>query len=195
MRVGLGRITVPEFTRRVIERPGPGNWLMLAVPPSETAQVAEQIAFGVAQEAEPGEAPELVRPADADALTEAVLRRRNLVVTGIDDWPASQWARLDILRSRMLQAQRVAFVVSQAAAEHLVAAAPHFARFFSGSVWQTALDDDVMDEDERQARVAGLEAWAGLSTEEMIRRAERRELPADPEYAEWLTLVHRSDLL
>lgn len=195
MKVGLGPIAVPEFTRRVIERPGPGNWFMLVVPTSETAQVAERIVFGVAQEAEPGEAPEIVCPADADALTEAVLRRRNLVVTGVDHWPTSQWARLDILRSRMLQAQRVAFVVSQAAAEHLVAAAPHFARFFSGSVWQAALDDDLMDEDERRTRVAGLEAWAGLSTEEMVRRAERHELPADPEYAEWLTLVYRSDLL
>jgi hypothetical protein len=195
MKTALRGITVAEFVRRLIERPGAGNWLMLVAPIEEAAHLGEQIAFGVAQEVEPDESPGIVHPRDADALVEALGRRRHLVITGVDDWPVEEWARLDTLRSRLLVAQRVAFVISEPAAKHLLIVAPHFARFFTGSVWTILLDEDVMDEGDRQAKVASMEAWSGLSTEEMVRRAECKELPAHPEYAEWLALVNRSDLL
>lgn len=195
MKTGLSGISTAEFTRRMIERPGPGNWLILVAPTGETTSLGEQIAFGVGLEAESGESPATIQPRDANELVEEVARRRHLVVTGVDEWPLTEWARLDTLRSRLVVAQRVAFVMSESAAKHLLIGAPHFARFFSGSAWRVVLDKNVMSADDRQARILRLEAWSQLTTEEMIGRAERRELPADPEYAEWLALVTRIDLL
>ena len=69
------------------------------------------------------------------------------------------------------------------------------ASFFGGSVWQLEPETGELSEPERVARVKALEAWAGMSSDEMMARAERKELPPEPEYAEWLVLVHRSELL
>jgi hypothetical protein len=86
-------------------------------------------------------------------------------------------------------------VLSESAARHVFREAPHFARLFTGSVWDLAPEPDDMSEADRIARIASLERWASLSTADMIARAEARTLPPDPEYAEWLVLVGRSDLL
>jgi len=193
--MNLRATTIAEFVRRMIERSGPGQWMLLVTPPDKLSQIAEQVAFGVAQEAEPGEMPDVVRPENANALVDAVMRHPHAVVVGTHDWPAAEWARLDTLRSRLLCAQRVAFVVSDRGAAHLFTVAPHFARFFTGSAWRAVLDAELMGEEERRARMADLEAWSGWSTAETIRRAEARDLPSDPEYAEWLALAGRSDLL
>lgn len=193
--MGLRGTTIAEFVRRMIERSGPGQWLLLVTSPDEISQVAEQVIFGLRQEAEPSEMPDMVRPENANALVDAVMRHPHAVVVGADDWPAAEWARLDALRSRLLCAQRVAFVVSDRGAGHLFTGAPHFARFFTGSAWRALLGAELMGEEDRRARVADLEAWSGLSTVEMIRRAEARDLPSDPEYVEWLALAGRSDLL
>jgi hypothetical protein len=40
-----------------------------------------------------------------------------------------------------------------------------------------------------------LRRWSGLEDLEVIRRAEAGTLSPDPEYAEWLTLLGRGDLL
>jgi hypothetical protein len=54
---------------------------------------------------------------------------------------------------------------------------------------------DVMTEADRVDRIIELERWAHLSTVDVIARAATRTLPSDPEYAEWLVLAGRSDLL
>jgi len=86
-------------------------------------------------------------------------------------------------------------VLSESAARHVFREAPHFARLFTGSVWDLSPEPDEMSAADRLDRLASLERWANLSTSDMIERAEARTLPPDPEYAEWLVLVDRSDLL
>ena len=49
--------------------------------------------------------------------------------------------------------------------------------------------------EERQARLASLREWSGMTDEEVIARAARGELSPDPQYALWLVLLNRGDLL
>jgi hypothetical protein len=48
---------------------------------------------------------------------------------------------------------------------------------------------------EIEQRLAALRAWASCGDAEVIQLAETGQLPRDPEYAEWLTLLGRGDLL
>jgi hypothetical protein len=194
MTTGLRQIPQSELVRRVIERTGRNSWLALVVPDDRRAEVVEQIVAGVASEAEI-DVFRVDAPADAEALASAGRRAGVLVASLGEAWPPAEWARLDVLRSRLQRQDRAVLVLSEPAAQRVFREAPHFARLFTGSVWDLAPESDVMSDADRRDRVASLERWAGLSTADMITRAETKALPSDPEYAEWLVLVGRSDLL
>lgn len=194
MTAGLRQIPRSELVRRAIERTGHNSWLALVVPDAQMTDAVEQIAAGIASES----ATPVVRLdalQDAEALVRAARGGGILVASIVDSWPAGDWARLDALRARLERKHCAILVLSEAAARHVFAEAPHFARFFTGSVWQMAPDTDEMSEADRRERVASFERWAEMSTEDMIARAEKKALPLDPEYAEWLLLARRSDLL
>jgi hypothetical protein len=194
MTTGLRQIPQSEFVRRAIERTGGNSWLGLVVPDHRLAYVVEQTAAGIASESEI-EVFRVDAPPDAESLARAGRRAGILVASLVDAWPPGAWARLDTLRSLLQREHRAVLVLSESAARHVFREAPHFARLFTGSVWDVAPEPDEMSEADRIDRIASLERWASLSTADMIARAEARTLPPDPEYAEWLVLVGRSDLL
>jgi hypothetical protein len=194
MTTGLRQIPQSEFVRRAIERTGGNSWLGLVVPDDRLADVVEQTAAGIALESEL-EVFRVDAPADAGALERATRRVGILVASLGDAWPPGSWGRLDALRSLLQREHRAVLVLSESAARHVFREAPHFTRLLTGSVWDLAPEPDEMNAADRLARLASLEQWANLSTADMIARAEARTLPADPEYAEWLVLVGRSDLL
>ena len=53
----------------------------------------------------------------------------------------------------------------------------------------------AMSEADKARLIADFERWSGMSTAEMVQRAGTRQLPSNPEYADWLVLAGRSDLL
>jgi hypothetical protein len=194
MTTGLRQIPQSEFVRRAIERTGGNSWLALVVPDHRLADVVEQTAAGIASESEI-EVFRVDAPPDAESLARAGRRAGILVASLVDAWPPGAWARLDTLRSLLQREHRAVLVLSESAARHVFREAPHFARLFTGSVWELSPEPDEMNAADRLDRLASLERWANLSTSDMIARAEARTLPPDPEYAEWLVLVGRSDLL
>ena len=99
--LGLSRISISEFTRRIIERTGLGNWFLLIAPEGDAVEVAERVAFGLASEIAEGEV-RVDRPMSVDEVAHLARRTETLVLAGIDTWPASEWARWDVLRGRLL---------------------------------------------------------------------------------------------
>ena len=194
MTTGLRQIPQSEFVRRAIERTGRNSWLALVVPDGRLAELVEQVTAGIAAEVE-GDVVCVDAPSDAEALVRAGRCAGILIAALGDRWPPDTWSRLDALRSRLQRENRTVLVLSESAASHVFKDAPHFARNFTGSVWDLAAEPDQMSEGDRLDRIASLERWAELSTPEMIARAQARTLPSDPQYAEWLVLVGRSDLL
>ena len=74
-------------------------------------------------------------------------------------------------------------------------AAPNLASWIGGSVWSIDLASDALDEEERRSRLATLREWSGLSDSEVVQMAQEGNLPAEPEYVEWLVLLGREDLV
>jgi hypothetical protein len=191
--IELSRIPLSEFIRRVIERTGSGNWFGLAVT-SSTHNIAEQIVDAL--RAETVTIVSSIACSQADALAGLILPTGFLIIELNDDWTADQWARMDILRSRLSRADTTILLFAESLTYGLFSGAPHLSSFFTGSVWRLA--DDGIEEitaKERAERIKSLEAWAEMSTEAMIKAATEKTLPSDPEFSEWLVLAGRGDLL
>jgi hypothetical protein len=100
--------------------------------------------------------------------------------------------RLDSARTSLEGGPRVVFVMSEPALTALARDAPHLWSWVGPRVFSV---DPASGRLDVQARLASLREGTGLTDDEIVRRAQAGELPADPVYAEWLLLLDRGDLL
>lgn len=100
--------------------------------------------------------------------------------------------RLDSARTSFEGGPRVVFVMSEPALVALARDAPHLWSWVGPRVFCVDPTSGRLDV---QARLASLREGTGLTDDEIVRRAQAGELPADPVYAEWLLLLDRGDLL
>jgi hypothetical protein len=87
-------------------------------------------------------------------------------------------------------------VLSEAMAREMMDIAPHVASWLSGSIGRIdpAKEREATDL-ARERRLRELGEKAGMTNEDVVERAQSGELEPDPEYAEWLVLLGRGDLL
>jgi hypothetical protein len=190
---GLKPMGAAEAALRLTARRGHGDWMVLVTAPDLGAAeelAAEMESLGGCDVARVFEAR------DAEDLAARLAATPGpAVVSGLDAWPASEWGHLDRLRSRFARDERTALVLGREAFEAIVRHAPNFSSWLGGSVVAYQPDSALLTDEERGGRLEALRAWAGISDEEVLARAELRTLPPDPEYAEWLVLLHRGDLV
>jgi hypothetical protein len=193
---GLKPMGAAEAALRLMARRGRGDWMVLVTEPGvDAAAAAEELAA----EMESLGGGDVARIASAqgaeDLATRLAATRDPVVATGLDAWPASEWGHLDRLRSRFARDERTALALGHATFERIVHEAPNFSSWLGASVVAYQPDASVLSQEERSRRLEALRGWVGLSDEEVVARAEAGTLPHDPEYAEWLVLLHRGDLL
>lgn len=182
---------------RLAARANKGDWLVLVGPPGKSHDIAARLADEVHSLAS-GSTETSKDPADATSLGEAIVRaprNRTLLVSGLDSLSNDAWAYLDLLRNRLMRVGPIVLIMSEDSATRMAEAAPNIASWIGGAVWEVDLQGEHLSTEERSARLADLRAWARTTDEEVIRRAERGELPREPEFVEWLLLLGRSDLL
>lgn len=118
-----------------------------------------------------------------------------VLVRGLDGWGATEWEDLDLNRSALQRPGTVILWVSEPAMESLFRHAPNLRSWIGGSQFDAAPDPGLMTEQERGERLAQLSAHFGLADSEVIGLAQKGSLPGDPEFAEWLVLLGRGDLV
>lgn len=118
-----------------------------------------------------------------------------VLVRGLDGWGATDWEDLDLNRSALQRPGAVILWVSGPAMESLFRHAPNLRSWIGGSQFDAAPDPGLMTEGERRERLAQLCAHFGLADSQVIGLAQKGSLPADPEFAEWLVLLGRGDLV
>lgn len=189
-------IGLPELALRLMSRRGRGDWAALVVAPGgNTAAVAEELAEEMESLGDVT-VDRVTGAADAlDLATRLAASSRPAVVSGLDVWSEGEWSHLDHLRSRFARLERTALVVSSATFDALSSAAPNFSSWLGASAWSYQPRENELTEEERDRRLESLRSWSGLSDDEVVARAEQGRLPRDPEFAEWLVLLHREDLL
>ncbi len=187
-----------EFALRVAARPDPGAWSLLVVPIDEVAPTAIDLVREI--ETLEGHAPVLVSPRGGGARFVAEVERyasETIVAAGVDGFTRDDWEELDLARSRLLREGEVVVVLGPDAAAELLRRAPHLASWVSSFAWTSNAEALRAEHERRKAeRLADLRAWApSMTDDDVVRLAEQGRIPGEPEYAEWLVLLGRGDLL
>jgi hypothetical protein len=116
-----------------------------------------------------------------------------LVFDGVGRFQEADWRRLDNSRSLLIRACAV-IVMEEAQVLYLVNEAPNLCSWIGSSVW-SSIDDLVLTEAQRVARLQELRTQFQLTDEQVLTQAQERTLPSDPGFAEWLVLLGRGELI
>jgi hypothetical protein len=118
-----------------------------------------------------------------------------VVLVGMDNWSDEQLQSLDIRRSSLARRGFVVVLLNMGGIRRLFQNAPNLRSWIGGSQFQTAPDPGRMNAEEKRARLAALREHHKLSDEDVVRMAKAGTLPVSPEFAEWLVLLDRGDLV
>lgn len=195
--MGEAVISLDELAFRAVESAEANAWVVAV---TDQPSVASSLCTEIERLRSPEEAPPVVVTiASAGALFRAVHTHPHgtLIVTGATAFSVDDWGSLDANRTRLMRDDVTILIVDEAGAGRLENVAPNLASWVGGRIWRLADDATApaLSPSEIDQRLAALRAWAGRGDAEVIRLAETDQLPRDPEYAEWLTLLGRGDLL
>ncbi len=133
-------------------------------------------------------------PSAARLLQDAPSIIGDVLLIGTAAYTEADWRLLDRRRSEFGREGVTVFLTSPGSFAMLMRVAPNLASWLGGSVF-TYEDIDAHAIEQRDPRLASLRTWSGKTDEEVLQAAEEGRLPRDPEYAEWLVLLGRGDLL
>lgn len=114
-----------------------------------------------------------------------------LIVIGLDTFEDEDWHIIDQARSRILESPLVVLVLTEVGFVRMDREAPNLTSLLDANVstWE-----DVAAQ-LRNQRLNALRMSTGFSDEDVICMAGAGEIPSGPEFAEWLMLLGRGDLL
>jgi len=119
-----------------------------------------------------------------------------LLLWQLEAWKLVDWQSFDGFRSRLDKGKKGGLILLTEQSTHsLMRYCPNFASWLGAKVFDFEKDAELLTKEETNLRLDALQKWAKLSSDQVIKMAEKRQLPHDPEYAEWLILLNRGDLL
>ncbi len=189
-------VSIDELLQRVGSQPDGNVWLAIVVAPSDSNEVVEDLkeTINIFTECEvglvSGEGGTLDLIRHVEQATEDYL-----LLWRFESWNRDNWREFDYARSRLTRKRGGVLVLSSESVKALITYAPNFTSWLGSRVYRFDKDREFLTTDERQARLAALREWSGLSDLKVIELAEAHKLPLTPEYGEWLVLLNREDLI
>ena len=185
-----------EIARRLDIR-GPNPWLAVLGPPTDSTVALDDLQTELRSFLQKPARVFPLETATFEELREALQQPGDdaVVLTAGADLPPEKWSSLDVMRSALERVGPIVLWMVPNAVASLTELAPNIRSFIGSSIFMAAPDGGIMTEAERQTRLAELAQHYGLSNEEIVRRAESRELPPEPHFVEWLVLLGRGDLV
>lgn len=196
MSVAPRPISLPEFSLRVATRPAKGDWFVLATPRHQLAETQETLAADVeAFMQRPPKVTSMVE--NSRDLVRAIRASTDGVVLigGLEGFSDVEWRSVDLMRSRLEGARTVVLLMSPRQLDLLAGSAPNLASWLTGGIWRLDEDIEQLSETERAGRLETLRTSTGKSDEDIIEGAQNGTLSREPQFAEWLLLLGRSDLI
>lgn len=118
-----------------------------------------------------------------------------LVVQGLDELIDSELRRLDLLRSALSRKVATIFVVREDTFARMERLCPHWMTWTQATVFSLDHNAGILSPEEREEWLAELSQHFRLTNEQVIALAEKGEILPDPNFATWLSLLGRGDLL
>jgi hypothetical protein len=197
----ISKITVQEILSNIRVQPNKNSWSVLVINNDDVAEVLEELTDGieifVGSSVESINVEEKVNSFNVESIDDIFNPNINyFLLWGFDNWADSQWQQLDYLRSSLDHEKRCGLMImSQQAAIKMIPCAPNFYSWIDGKIFNLILGAELLTSEECELRLVALREWAGMSDDEVIKKAEAKQLPYDPEYGEWLILLERGDLI
>jgi hypothetical protein len=101
---------------------------------------------------------------------------------------------LDDARSRLQRQHAAVLAIPEPEISRLVTIAPHFVGWAGNRVFLVE-EDRFLDSEAQEERLEALREHYGMSDEEFLAKVEHGRLSLEPDHAEWLVLLGRSELL
>jgi len=190
----LRELSLPELALRLDASQGDAAYLVYVVPPDELADVAAELLA----ELNGTEIPTIsIESTSAARLLHELSGFEGTLVLNAGGYRASDWSLLDRRRSDLQRVGPTVFLTTEESFDELMQVAPNLASWLGGNAFTRPPSElqATQISNDRDERRAALRVWSGMSDADVIRRAEAHTLPLDPEYAEWLVLLGRGDLL
>ena len=118
-----------------------------------------------------------------------------LILWNFEQWDKNNWYEFDCMRSSLMRKRGLVLILSLESAKTMFSYAPNIVSWLGFRVYSFLKDTELLSFEEIQERLATLREWSGLTDSQIIEMAETRTLPPEPEYAEWLVLLERGDLI
>ncbi|BCL34278.1 hypothetical protein [Nostoc sp. MS1] len=189
-------VSIDEFLQRVASQPEGNTWSAIIFPQPDYQQLVDDLndSLTIFAECEVGCISGKIF---ANDLVEQIVNKNEdyLILGTFESWDNHQWFQLDCQRSKLMRKRGVVLVLSPESAKAMFSYAPNIASWLGFRVFNFLKDTELLSIKERQARLESLREWSGLTDTQVIEMAEAQTLPLDPEYAEWLVLLERGDLI
>lgn len=190
-------ISIDEFIQRIGMQPFGNIWSVLIIDTQNIEKVIEELRDTINIFAE----CEILIVSGINGVDELIEQVQDatedyLILYQLNNWQERDWKKLDGYRSRLDKHKLGGLLVlSQAAAVQMVINAPNLSSWLGSKIYNLELDIELLNEEEKQLRLAALREWSNKTDQEIIALAEANKLPPDSEYGEWLILLDRGDLV
>ncbi len=196
MLPSLRLASTDELFQRLGVQPDGNIWTVLVVDASDIDDVIEDLSDTISIFAE-CEIKVISAQNNASNLVEQITQSSEdyLLLWAFETWTCEEWQKFDAARSQLIKPRGGILVLPSPCAKVILDCAPNFCSWVGSRFYSLAKDSEFLTEQERETRLAALREWFGRSDAEVIDSAESHQLPATPEYAEWLVLLGRGDLI
>ncbi|MEA5535259.1 hypothetical protein [Crocosphaera sp. XPORK-15E] len=186
-----------KLLQRIGTQPNGNVWSVIVVPLSEVETVAEELQdlIGIFAECE----IELISAKQShQKMLETIINTsaEYIILFEFENWHQENWRKLDVFRSHLDQKKKGGILILTInSVKQLLSYSPNFASWLGGRVYRLNIGEEFLNNEQIEKRLKALQIWSGLSDNEVIEIAKNNQLPSDPEYAEWLVLLDREDLI
>lgn len=186
---------VADFSLRILASLGTSAYLVYLVPRGDsTTIIAELTAELHTFDAGVRIAHTNPSPGAARLLRELPPMNADVLLISAESYLEEDWRLLDRRRSTLAREGVTVFITTPASFTHVMRVAPNLVSWLAGLVFSHE-SADAHATGQRELRLAALRAWGDKTDAEVVLAASEGRLPRDPEYAEWLVLLGRGDLL
>ncbi|MFO5528638.1 MAG: hypothetical protein ACLBM1_12560 [Cuspidothrix sp.] len=193
----LKLLSIDEFLQKTSSQPTSGNtWSALITSSLYSQQLVDDLqeTLSIFSECEVGC---LSAQDETNVFIKQIIQASEdyLILWNFEQWDKNNWYEFDCMRSSLMRKRGVVLILSSESAKIMFSYAPNIVSWLGSRVYFFVKDTELLSVDEIQERLTALREWSGLTDSQIIEMAESRNLPPEPEYAEWVVLLERGDLI
>ena len=181
----LGRF---ELAARVVLDGATGSWFVVGLEDHEAASILGDELESIAEES-----VAMVPVSDGESLVAASHDHASGLAIFYTAVPLEE-LHLDVVRSNLQRERAAGLAGPPHQLTRIASIAPHFTSWAGNRVFLVE-EDRFLDQKAIETRLNAIRTHYGMNDEEFLEMVQRRDLPLEPEHAEWLVLLGRSDLL